>query len=405
MANYSINSANADLASVLHGTNLNKVQGLSNLHNRTARQLLLDIDPIETERIVLTTTPIWNQVWDYACPSDLKGNRIIDISPQVYRTAGDLLTQAYQQPFDIQKNRLGAFSDFTLQFNTAVKTLRINDSTLPAQIVLDTCTDDTDWNITSSASNLTVDNVNWVANGGSLKFNIGAGSNPTTGSLNKTLPSTLDLTNELNQASLFYYIYFPSVTGITSTEIRWGSDSSNYYSRTLTTTNEGNSFSIGWNLIRADWLGATVVGSPDVTAIDYVYVGITTNGTAFTGINIDNIVCVMGLYRTIRYYSKCLFRDAVTGGFQETTNDNSNLINLDTESYNLYQNLLAFYATQQIQGLDATFFDSNFWGQEYTKNKTRYTALNKSQVQKPHDSYYTPQKAGFGKYLGRRWNL
>ncbi len=388
------------MQAVLHGTNLSKVQGINNLHNRTARQLLLDIDPIETERIVLTTTPIYNSIWDYACPADLKGNRIIDISPQYFRTADQVLTQAYQQPFDINKNLLnGGFSDFTIQFNTAVKTLRINDTTLPAQTVIDTCTATTGWSATAPASNLTVDNVNWVANGGSLKFDIAAGA-PATGVISKTLASTLDLTNQLNQSSFFFYVYFPSVTGITSVSIRWGSSSSAYYTRTLTTTNEGNAFAIGWNLLRADWLGATVVGSPTITAINYIYVGVTTDGTAFTGVNVDNIVSVMGLYRTIRYYSKYLFRTAA-GAFQETVTDNSNLINLDTESYNLYMNLLAFYTTQQVQGLDATFFDSNFWGQEYMKNKTRYTSLNKSQVQKPRDSYYTPQQGGFGKYLGR----
>lgn len=392
----------ADLASVLHGTTLNKVTGLNNLYNRAARQLLLDIDPIETERVVLTTTPIYSQIWDYACPADLKGNRIIDISPQYYRTA-DILTQSYQQPFDINKNLFtGGLSDFTIQFNTAVKTIRINDTSLPAQTLLDGCNSTTNWAVGGSATNLTLDNVNWVASSGSLKFNISAGVSPITGSISVNEPAQVDLSTQLNQASLFYYIYFPSVTGITSTEIRWGSDSNNYYSRTLTTTNEGNAFAVGWNLIRADWLGATVVGSPVVTAIDYLYIGVTTNGTAFTGINVDNIVSVMGLYRMIRYYSKYLFRSGTTGAFQETVTDNSNLVNLDTESYNLFFNLVAFYATQQIQGLDATFFDSNFFGQEYLQGKQRYTALNKSQVQKPQDQYYTPNKGGYSKYLGRR---
>src|ERR1051325_5605139 len=101
---YSISQANADLQAVLHGTTLSKVQGINNLHNRTARQLLLDIDPIETERVTLTTTPIFNQIWDYSCPADLKGNRIIDISPQFERSTGNIVTSTYQQNFDLVKN-------------------------------------------------------------------------------------------------------------------------------------------------------------------------------------------------------------------------------------------------------------------------------------------------------------
>ncbi len=397
---YSITTCNADLAAVLHGTNLNKVQNLNGLHNRTARQLLLDIDPQETIRKTLTTTPLFNEVWDYACPSDLKGNRIIDISPQYYRDPSYVVGQEYNQDFDIAKNQQSTASEFTIQFNNAVKTIRINDTTLPSGIVLDTCEATTGWTANSTASNLTEDNVNYASGSGSLSFDVTTG----TGSISKTLPSTIDMSSQLNQASLFYYLYLPTGSAAASTTIRWGSDSSNYYTRTLTTTNEGNAFATGWNLIRADWLGATVVGTPIVTAIAYVDVIVTVTSNQ-TGIKVDNIVSNMGLYRTLEYYSKFLYRDAITGAFQETVTDNSNLINLDTESYNLYFNLLAFYASQQVQGLSATFFDDNFFGQQYVDGKTRYTALNKSQVQKPHISYYTPQKGGYGKFLGRRWGL
>ncbi len=393
---YSVATCNADLAAVLHGTNLNKVAALTNLHNRTARQLLADIDPNETVRKVLTTTPLYNQVWDYACPSDLKSDRVIDISPQYYRIPGQIISQTYNQDFDLSKNLSATFSDFTIQWNNQVKTIRINDTSLPQGITLDTCEATTGWTANSTASNLTEDNVNFASGSGSLSFDVTTG----TGSISKTLSSQLDMSAQLNQASLFYYLYLPAGSALTSTSIRWGSDSSNYYTRTLTTTNEGNAFATGWNLIRADWNGATVVGSPTVTAIDYIDVLVTVTSNQ-TGIKVDNIVSDMGIYRMIEYYSKFLFRDASTGAFQETVTDTSNLINLDTDSYNLYFNLLAFYASQQVQGLSAMFFDDNFFGQEYQKGKLRYTSINKSQVQKPHIQYYTPQQGGYTKYVGR----
>lgn len=395
---YSITTCNADLSAVLHGTTLNKIVALNNLHNRTARQLLGDIDPQETIRKTLTTTPLFTGVWDYACPSDLKGNRIIDISPQYIRNPSQIIGQQYNQDFDIGKNMNVPPSEFTIQFNNAVKTIRINDTWLPQGVVLDSCNAVNTWAASGTASSLTEDNVNFASGAGSLSFNVTTG----TGSISETLSSTVYLSSQLNQASWFYYLYLPTGSQLASTEIRIGSSSSNYYSRVITTTNEGNAFATGWNLIRGDWLGATVVGSPVVTAINYIYIGVTVSANQ-TGVKVDNIVSNMGLYRTLEYYSKFLYRDAITGAFQETVTDNSNLINLDTESYNLYFNLLAFYATQQVQGLSAMFFDDNFFGQEYMKGKTRYTSLNKSQVQKPRTPYYTPQKAGYGKYLGRRW--
>ena len=218
------------------------------------------------------------------------------------------------------------------------------------------------------------------------------------------MSSTLDMSTQLNQASWFYYLYLPTGSALTSTEIRIGSSSSNYYSRVLTQTNEGNAFATGWNLIRGDWNGCTVVGSPDVTKINYLYIGVTVTSNQ-TGVCVDNIVSNMGLYRTIEYYSKYLFRDATTGAFQENVTDGSNLINLDTDSYNLYFNLLGYYAAQQTQGLDAMFYDANFFLQEYEKAKAKYTARQPSQVQKSRQAYYKPTKGGYEKYIGRRYTF
>ena len=80
---------------------------------------------------------------------------------------------------------------------------------------------------------------------------------------------------------------------------------------------------------------------------------------------INLVECILGTILEYEYYSKYLFRDAVTGAFQETVTDDSNLINLDTESYNLLFNLTTFLAVQQQQGLDAMFYDGNFFGQAY----------------------------------------
>lgn len=395
---YSINTANADLAAVIHGTTVNQINNLNGLHNRTARRLLNDIDPIETVRKNLSTTPFYTGVWDYTCPADLKGNRIVDISPQYERSPGQIITQTFNQPFDISKNYPNVASDFTIQWNNAVKTIRVNDTSLPAGVLLDSCNATTNWSASGTASSLTENNVNLASGSGSLCFNVTTG----TGAISETLSSTLNMSAQLNQASWFYYLYLPLGTALTSTEIRLGSSSSNYYSRVSTVTNEGNAFATGWNLIRGDWFGATVVGSPNVTAINYLYIGVTVS-SSLTGVCIDNIVSNMGLYRTIEYYSKYMYRDSVTGAFQENVTDNSNLINLDTDSYNLYFNLLAYYCAQQLQGLDAMTYDASFFLGEYEKDKAKYTARQPSQVQKSSQSYYTPVKGGYGKYLGRRW--
>jgi hypothetical protein len=400
MSSYSVNVANSDLLGVTHGLTINQIPNLFGLHNRAARMLLNDIDPIETIKKSLSTTPFYNGVWDYSCPADLKGNRIVDISPQYQRSGFQTVTQTFNQPFDISKNFISNPSDVTVQWNNGVKTLRINDNSLPKGVVLDSCEAVNTWATAGTASMLTENNTNFASGSGSLCFNVTTG----TGSISETLAATIDMTTQLNQASWFYYLYLPLGTSLTSTEIRIGSSSSNYYSRVLTQTNEGNAFATGWNLIRGDWFGATVVGSPVISAINYVYIGVTVSSN-LTGVCVDNIVSNMGLYRTIEYYSKYLYRDANTGVFQETVTDNSNLLNLDTDSYNLYFNALAYYAAQQMQGLDALFYDANFFKGEYEAGKAKYAARQPSQVQKSRQAYYNPNKGGYGKYIGRHFTL
>jgi len=104
------------------------------------------------------------------------------------------------------------------------------------------------------------------------------------------------------------------------------------------------------------------------------------------------------------YYSKYLFRNASTGTFQETVLDDSDLINLDTDSYNLLTYQVLYQATQQQQGLDAVFYDGTFAKQQYDMGVLRYKAMYKSEVQKPQSVYYQMPRKGYGRYISRNWN-
>ena len=386
---YSINDANNDLLGATHGLTINQIANIYGLHWRAGRHLINDVDPIETVNKVLAVSPFFYQVWDYACPADLKGNRIIDIAPQAERYPNQVLPQTFNQNFDLTKNYTYT-NNFTIQWNNAVKTIRVQDATLPQGTLMDSCNAVNNWTTGGTASNLTVNNINFASGSGSLSFNLTTG----TGSISETLSAQTDLSSYLNQGTFFYYLYLPIGSDLTSTEIRWGSSPSNYYSVVSTSTAEGTVFQTGWNLIQANWLGCTVVGSPVNTAINYLYIGVTST-TSLTGVCVDNIIINMGLYRTIEYYSKYLYRDGTTGVFKERPTAVTDLLNLDTDSYNMYFNILAYYACQQLQGLDAMFFDANFYLGEYEKERQKYAAKQPSQVQKSRQEYYQPNKGGY----------
>lgn len=402
---YPVLQMKQDLASVLHGTTINQVQGINNIFNRAARQFILDCDPQETICIAQTPT-LFNQVFDYPISNlpDLKGNKVIDIRPQVNRGLNDVFGQTYAQQFDVTKLYTTA-PQFTIDFNTAQKSLRIDATDLVNGIQInaaDAVSSNGTWVAGTNTTNLQTDNVNYVFTPGSIEFNLSAGANPSTGFISNSTMGAVDLTAHQNQSYLFWYVYLPTGASISSVALSWGSSSANFWTVNATTNWQGNSLINGWNLIGVPWLGAIQTGTPVVSAVNYLKAAYTYNGTLQTAVHLNQVVSNLGTIFQILYYSKYLFRDGTTNVFQETVTDDSNLVNLDTDTYPTFFNLLAYYTVQQTSGGDAGQ-DMAFFMAEYQKSLARYQALYKSQLQKPQLSYYNPQAPGYQKYLGQRY--
>ncbi len=393
---YNILNLKNDLTGVLHGTTTNQIQNLDGVINRAARQLMLDVDPQETKRSVEFVAPIFNTVYDYPIATDVKGNKIIDIFPQVQRIPQDVWLQAYNQAFDVAKqNVLSMQNMFTINFNTSLKTIRINAPWLNPPVTLnqvESITSNGTWAVGGTASNLAANDTNFVQGAGSLQFDA------TTGAayVENTTSQSIDLSDVVNQSYLFVWVYVPDGSDLTDVKLRWGSSSAAYYLGTATQTQQGTAFQNGWNLCQFPWATASVVGSPDSSAIDYLRVTLDLTANA-TGCLVNGINSILGTILSYEYYSKYLFRDSTTGVYQETVTDDSNLINLDTESYNLLFNLVAFYAAQQMQGIDAGY-DAAFFKNEYMSGLLRYKSMYKSELQKPQSTYYGMPYKGY-----RRW--
>ena len=399
---YNINALKNDLIGVLHGTTLNQISNVDGLIYRAARQVIRDVDPQETIRIIPFVTPIYSSVYDYASPVDLKGTKVIDIRPQVNRYASEVWLQTYNQAFDLAKQR--TLNDLlTVNFNTAVKTIRLASPDLPPGILLNNATETTNWSVGGTASNLQVDNVNFVSGGSSLSLDLAAGANPSTGNLSNSqiTQTALDLSELENQGTLFLYTYLPTASEFNSVTLQWGTDSSNYWSVAATMTQQSTVFQNGWNLLAYNWLGATVTGTPDASDINYVNVIWNYDGIAQTAVRLNNIIAYLGTILEIEYYSKYMFRDATTGAFQEEVTDGSNLINLDTDSYDLLFYQVAYLAAQQQQGKNALQFDAKYFLELYQDAVARYKAMYKSQVQKPQQIYYKQPNPSTNQWWGR----
>ncbi len=399
---YSVQDLSNDLTGILHGTTTNQIQNLEGVINRGAREVLLDVDPQETKRSVEFVAPIFNSVFDYPIAADVKGNKIIDIYPQVQRIPQDIWTQAYNQAFDVAKQNIFSMANmFTMNFNSSLKTIRINAPFLNPPVIInqiEAIADNGTWATGGTASNIGVNNTNFAQGAGAVQFDVATGA----AYIENSTMTVVDLSNVVNQSSLFVWVYIPVAADLTSVDLRWGTNSTNYYHRTVTQTQQGTVFVNGWNLCQFQWQGATVVGSPSAASIGYGRV--TLNVTAsMTSCLVNGMDSILGTILSYEYYSKYLFRDAITGAYQETVSDPSNLINLDTESFNLLTYKVAALAVQQQQGLDASFYDGPFFENKYQQALLRYKAMYKSELQKPMSQYYGVPDTSYNRFFGRGW--
>lgn len=360
---YTILNATDDLTGILHGTNVDKVTNLSSLFQRGGRNVLAKLDPIETIRIQNLTNALHEDIFDYALPSDVKGDGIIDIRPQVNRTEFDNFSQFSSEPFDLSKHLSGGRNRIQIKYDDGIKSIRIAKTISPRPIAIhqmDSITNNGTWAVGGDATNLTQDKITFVFGNASLNFDMNASG--SAAHIENSTMSQVDLTDHDEVSSLFINIYLPDPSIITSVNLRWGNSATVHWNRTVTTAHDATAFRTGWNILRFDWDGATQTGNVDPSVIDTLRVTVNYDGTAETDIRVDKITSSLGKIFEIEYYSKFIFRTSA-GVFQETTSDDSDIINLDTESYNIFLFEVAEMLAQQIQGSDSTF-DVNYFSKK-----------------------------------------
>lgn len=366
---------------------INKLVDIDGLIIESGNNVLLAVDSPSAIRVSQLANGLYDSVYSYACPTDLKEDKMISLVPQnpLNQTPANNYNSTYSKEFDLRKEP-GALS---IEDNSTIRTLRAAGIGLRAGVTLNdsnSLTTNGTWAATANATNLAVDTINFVSGNASLKFDLSASG--STGYIENSTMQSVDLTDYVNTGSAFVYVYIPSTTTITSVSLRWGSSTSNYYSATATTTQDATAFVVGWNLLRFDWAGVTTTGTPVNTAINYARVTFAYNGTATPSCRVDNIVFRLPAIANLRYYSNYLYR-SVAGTWleQPTSSDDSDIINLDTTGFNMLVVECAYQAAQELAGEDSSF-DVDFFKRERDRVWGQYKSNNKSQALKKREPYY-----------------
>lgn len=330
-----------------------------------------------------------------------KNKSILDVFTGVYEypTPSDFFDVINIQRQDSPRDYLRVKpEDFWSNFDTysevlSVDTYRTNHSILfktsdisAVQVIndCDSLTANGTWAAEGStdASNVTLESVNMTEGSGAISFDVvvGGSGNDYAAVQNSTM-TQVDLTDYANKGTVFIDLYIPSVTALSSITLRWGNDSSNYYSRTVTAQFNGNAFRVGVNTLGFAWSGSTETGSVTDTTIDYLNVRVTYTAsyTSQTGFILDNIRVVNPYRMSLRYYSTYFVVDAA-GAYAtkfSAITDSTLLDNADDD-------VLYYYALADAYWIKESPNDRvealRLHDVELSKLKTRYNSEKKREV-------------------------
>lgn len=362
----------------------------NDMMNEVVRKTFAEMDLRSAKRRATLTPDLSEEFFEYNCPADLKGNKIIDIPAQAKDTSNDadfyLTTpEEFRRHNGTRKGEI-AIGDFNgqrvLYINADVNSKRIEVSTLDVL----SAGASSNWLVTGDAESLAADDADFIRGNGSLKFNIGSGGTTTAGIYNENVNS-LDISDYLGGTSSFMvYARITDPTNISSYSLEFGSSSSAYHKKTVTAQADGTAFVAGWNLLRFDIESLADTGTPDDENITYfkLYMNKTAGKVSESDYKFDSLVLTKGEIRYVHYYTKYGWQSSA-GAYKENSTDDSDILVADTDEFDMLVDIGASIAASEA-GLEAGFVDRK--AQIAEKSKADYIAQYPSEAQLVTTSYY-----------------
>lgn len=168
------------------------------------------------------------------------------------------------------------------------------------------------WVGDTAISNVSTDEYEGFELPTSVKFDYSG----TSGTLTNSTMTSVDLNSYADRSNLYLDLYIPEVENFTSVTIKFGSGAGDYYQITTTTDYLGETPSEDneWYRFKFSWNSPTTVGSPDITAIDYIQITLSYSvDQSATGFRIQNIFISENVPVVLTYYSNNMVYDVSAG--------------------------------------------------------------------------------------------
>lgn len=342
-----ITTIKAKIAPKLRGTTLAQLGGdFFDKCQEAAGLVLLRTNPLETIRSARIENAIYSHVYNYAIASDVKGdNGIIDIKPIGFRSRLDEVNARTSREFSSRRDR----DTFSIEIVNGIKTLKLSKKVGTHTVLhgMDSLVSEGTVTGSGDVQNLDTNTLEKVAGYGSIQFGLSGATGQ--GVITIALPSNIDLSSIEDVGALFNWLSFPDATRLTNIVLRWGTDSSNYWYKTITTPHDRAAFESNvFTLQRADWVSATEVGTPDATQIKYLAILINYTGVApLSNVRLDNITAGGGEAFEATFYSDRFFK-SVSGVWLQKPTEDTDILNIAIDGENIFLYELMLIIIQEL---------------------------------------------------------
>lgn len=393
MAKFLVGNLKEGVAGLLTGLNLNNVTALDRALSRAAATVIQKASPPE----VMVTEPVilYDGVYDYPVNGNIFGGSLLDFRPQgMNRNPWDYV---YRQPielFDRTKAYLPNGFAITFEYVNGTPIMRVASPYPKPRAILDNMNSASGWVAGGGATGLVADETFFYTENASLRFNLSSAGTP--GYIEKTIGSQ-DMTAYNGVGVIFLAFETSNPSNIASIETQFGSDNANYFQQTETTPFVGPLVANQWVVYALPLAGATQVGTPDITKMDFLKCIVNYTDGPLTNCRFGGAWISLPTPAEMLYDTPAIFNH--NGVLSNVITNDADEILFGDAAYQIYEYECASVVAMQMSGGKYT---SQIEGFNQVLNGIRarngmivqyglydlYQAANPSQVLRVIDNYY-----------------
>lgn len=198
--------------------------------------------------------------------------------------------------------------------NPAEKIVYLVSQNTFAQLLVDGCESLNGWISDDDATNLRLDNTIFQKGGSSIRFDINTSLSPNNrATLIKNFSSPQNWSLYKQNGVFSFYVWLGTTTNFSSISFKIYSSTGNYYFMTTNTQSDGSPFQANtWNSVSFKWENATIVGSPDASAINKMEINLdyTSAFVPFGSWRIDQITLSLPDQIDLKYITNLVIQDS-----------------------------------------------------------------------------------------------